>query len=96
MKFTYTGHHFPTGRVSVTEGHFDSEADFLRFINKWNILGGGLYMYTARDPIHSPKGHVAHDFKSQRILSQGERNPNDVYTAGGFWTPVTSPTESGK
>jgi len=88
MKFAYTSQYVPTGRVSVTEGHFDNEADFLRFINKWNIAGMGLYLYTATDPIHSPKGHAAHDFKSTRVITPAVRDVNDVYAAGGFWTTV--------
>lgn len=86
MRFKYQSIHFPTGIVSTMEGDFDSEADFLRYLNRWNVAGKGVYLYTADG--HAPKAHAAHDFKSHRTITEAKRDPRSVYAAGGWWTAL--------
>ncbi len=83
MKFKYRSIHFPTGTVTETECDSVSEKDFLRFLNQWNMAGGGSYIYVGLD---ISRGSIAtHDFKNSVVVSQ-ERTPKSVADAGGYWT----------
>jgi hypothetical protein len=84
MKFEYMSRHFPTGSVCKQSGEFESEADFLRHLNKWNVQGNGIYLYTAQGI--TPKGHAALDLGGE-IISQ-ERTPESIIKAGGWWTDI--------
>jgi len=84
MRFEYTSIHFPTGVVSELVVECESEVDFFRHMNNWNLKGGGVYLYTIGG--HAPKAHAAHDFKSARTVTAARRDPNKVHQDGGWWT----------
>lgn len=86
MRFKYTSLHHPTGIVSTMEGDFDSEVDFFRHLNKWNVMGKGIYLYTADG--HAPKAHAAHDFKTAKTVTPAKRDSRKVYEDGGWWTSL--------
>ena len=83
MKFKYRSTHFPTGTVTETECECMNEMDFLRFLNQWNHVGGGSYLYVG---LNISRGSAAaHDFKSSVMVSH-ERSAKSVADAGGYWT----------
>lgn len=75
----------PTGTVTETEAEFDSETDFLRFLNRWNREGNGVYQYTSTDVI-ATKGHAGQNFRNRITISQ-KRDISTVFAEGGYWTP---------
>lgn len=90
MRFEYQSTHFPTGLVSALFVECDSEVDFFRHLNNWNLAGKGIYLYTAKG--HAPIGHAAHDHNSSYTITPVKRDPRSIRAAGGWWTPL----ETGK
>ena len=81
----------PTGTVTVTSVECDSEVDFLRYLNAWNRLGDGLFLYTVNRG-HAPKGHAALDHSGVRIMVSAKRSPAKLRRDGGWWTPLEAGT----
>ncbi len=90
MRFEYQSTHFPTGLVTKLFVECDSEVDFFRHLNAWNLMGKGVYLYTIKG--HAPKGHAAHDFNSSRTVTAARRDPNKVHQDGGWWTNLQKAT----
>lgn len=87
-KFKFREIHLPTGLVTENECEADSEANFLRHVNQWNIDGMGNYVYMALGINRHLDLPLAHDFSSRKTIKEMVRNPNDICNNNGYWVEV--------
>ena len=66
MKFTFTVTYRPTNFSYDVSAYFDSELDFLRYLNRWNIESKGESTYVATDICHRPTYIAALEFHKKK------------------------------
>jgi hypothetical protein len=84
MQFTYTSFHLPTGTIHECFAECASVETFLRELNRWN--GTREYVYKSSDPNVYPKHHCAGVTTVSMKMVKQDRSPEEVKSAGGYWT----------